>query len=56
MVVLIEMISNWVSRSVVANGCLVIVDSKAELCTCFAYVIALSITTFIACYQVHHIR
>ena len=55
MVVLIEMISNWVTQSVVANGYHMFVDSKSELCTRFTYVIALSVTTFIACYQVHHI-
>ena len=51
----IEMISNWVSWSVVANGCLMVADSKLELCTRFTYIIVLSVT-FITCYQVHHIR
>ena len=56
MVILIEMISDWVTRSVVANGCLMVVDLKWELCTRFIHIIALSVTTFIECYQVHHIR
>ena len=47
MVVLTEMISNWVTGSVVTNGCLMVVDSKSELCTRFTYVIALSVTTYI---------
>ena len=51
MVVLIEMISNWVAWSVVANGCLMVVDSKSELCTSFTDIIALSVTTFIAFYK-----
>ena len=52
MVVLIEMISNWVTQGVVANGCLMVVDLKSQLCARFTYIIALSVTTFIACYQV----
>ena len=38
MTVIIEMISNWVSRSVVVNGCLMVVDSKSELCSRFTYI------------------
>ena len=38
------MIGNWVAWRVVANGCLMVADSKSELCTRFTYVIALSIT------------
>ena len=56
MVVLIEMISNWVTRCVAANGCFIVVDSKSELCNRLTYIIALSVTSFIACYEVHHIR
>ena len=56
MVVLIEVISNLVTRSFVANGFLIVVDSKSEHCICFTYVIALSVTTFIVCYKVHHIK
>ena len=44
----IEMTSNWVAWSVVANGCLMVDDSKSELCTRFTYIIALSAKTFIA--------
>ena len=38
MAVLIEMISNWVTRSVVENGRLMVVDSKWELCSSFTYI------------------
>ena len=34
----------------------IVVDSKSELCTRFTYIIALSVTAFIAFYQVNHIR
>ena len=47
MVVLIEMISNWVAWSVVANGCLMVVDSKSELYAHVTYIIVLSVTTYI---------
>ena len=43
MVVLIEMIGNWVTRSAVANGCLMAVNSESELCTRFTYIIDLSL-------------
>ena len=56
MVVPIEMISNWMTRGDVANECLMVVDSISELSTRSTYIIALSVTTFIASYQVHHIR
>ena len=43
MVEMIEMISNWVTRSVVVNGCLMVDDSKSKLCTRYTYIIALSL-------------
>ena len=33
-----------------------VVDSKSVLCTSFTYKIDLSVKTFIASYQVHHLR
>ena len=39
MVVFTEVISNWVTLSVVANRRLMVVDSKLELFTCFPYII-----------------
>ena len=56
MVASTEMIIKWVTRSAVANGCLIVVDTESELCTRFTYIIALSVTAFIASYQVNHIR
>ena len=47
MVVLIEVIGNWVTRSVVANGCFMAVESKFEHCTHFTYIIVLSVATLL---------
>ena len=56
MVVLIEIISNLVTQSVVGNGCFMVDDSKSELCIRFTYIITLSVTTFIASCEVYHVR
>ena len=44
MVVITEMISNWVTWSAAANGCLTVVDLKSELHTHLTYIIAISTT------------
>ena len=44
MVVLIEVIGNWVAWSVVLYGCFMVVDWKSDFCTRFTYIMALSVT------------
>ena len=46
MVVINEMISNWVTQSVVANGYLMVVDSKWKLCTRFTYIMKMKMRDF----------
>ena len=56
MVVFVDVVSNWVTRTVIVNKRFIVVDSESDLSPFFTNIIALPVTTFVERYSVLYIK